>query len=257
MNEFLEIDPILAEICAELAKKPPEPKLVFLDEYCTSQCEFFNVCKANHDACIKCEVDGVLKTLSDRESQILKWRCGYEGKVRTQKDLAADFCVTTTRIQEIERKALRKLRHPSRIKYLQPFLYTALSQGKDNCYARFFTKIYKLNPEQIQNILNNGPFVVKKKENPQHMQRIKEEISPSSGIEELGLSIRAFNCLWRAGFQTVDDLLKYPSEKFLRIRNLGRRSLSEVCAKLKEIGFQDKASEIEQVQNGLFENKNE
>lgn len=246
MNEVPELTPIITELCAEFVKKPSAPDLIYSDDYCSNQCEFFGDCKANHDACIKHEVDGILNTLSDREHHILKLRCGYEGKVRTQKDLGLQFNIATTRVQQIETSILRKLRHPTRIKKIQPFMNLALSRGKENFYARLFTKVFKLNQEQIQNILQDGPPIEEKKAYTQPMEQTRKEISPSTSIESLELSIRSFNCLYRAGFRTVEDILKCPPEKLLRIRNLGRKSSEEVLVKLKDVGFSDKFYEVEQ-----------
>ena len=55
-------------------------------------------------------------------------------------------------------------------------------------------------------------------------------------IEELELSVRAFNCLKRAGINTVGDLRKLSDEDFMKIRNLGRKSADEVKEKLAEFG---------------------
>ena len=57
-------------------------------------------------------------------------------------------------------------------------------------------------------------------------------------IEELDLSVRSFNCLKRAGINTVQDLINKSEEDMMKVRNLGRKSLEEVLAKLKELGLQ-------------------
>ena len=57
-------------------------------------------------------------------------------------------------------------------------------------------------------------------------------------IEELELSVRSFNCLKRAGINTVNDLISKSAEDMMKVRNLGRKSLEEVLAKLKELGLQ-------------------
>ena len=57
-------------------------------------------------------------------------------------------------------------------------------------------------------------------------------------IDELELSVRSFNCLKRAGINTVEELTNKTSEDMMKVRNLGRKSLEEVLAKLKELGLQ-------------------
>ena len=56
-------------------------------------------------------------------------------------------------------------------------------------------------------------------------------------IDELELSVRAYNCLKRAGIYTVADLTNRSAEEMMKVRNLGRKSLDEVLAKLKELGL--------------------
>ena len=57
-------------------------------------------------------------------------------------------------------------------------------------------------------------------------------------IEELELSVRSFNCLKRAGINTVQELTSKTPDEMMRVRNLGRKSLEEVLAKLKELGLE-------------------
>jgi RNA polymerase primary sigma factor len=67
----------------------------------------------------------VLKTLTPREEQVLKMRFGVgDGSEHTLEEVGRSFNVTRERIRQIESKALRKLRHPSRAKKLRPFLET-------------------------------------------------------------------------------------------------------------------------------------
>ena len=56
-------------------------------------------------------------------------------------------------------------------------------------------------------------------------------------IEELDLSVRSFNCLKRAGINTVEDLVSKTEDEMMKVRNLGRKSLEEVIEKLHSLGF--------------------
>ena len=56
-------------------------------------------------------------------------------------------------------------------------------------------------------------------------------------IEDLDLSVRSFNCLKRAGINTVEDLINKSEEDMMKVRNLGRKSLEEVIYKLSTLGF--------------------
>ena len=62
-------------------------------------------------------------------------------------------------------------------------------------------------------------------------------------IEELDLSVRSFNCLKRAGINTVEDLINKTEDDMMKVRNLGRKSLEEVVNKLASLGFGLQADE--------------
>ena len=70
----------------------------------------------------------------------------------------------------------------------------------------------------------------------------KEKVLEMS-IDELELSVRSYNCLNRAGINTVEELCNRTPEDMMKVRNLGRKSLEEVLAKLKELGLELNQSE--------------
>ena len=83
--------------------------------------------------------------------------------------------------------------------------------------------------------------------NPPELMSEKEEQSKDKilemTIEDLDLSVRSFNCLKRAGINTVDDLINKSPEDMMKVRNLGKKSFEEVRAKLNSLGFDLAASE--------------
>lgn len=70
----------------------------------------------------------------------------------------------------------------------------------------------------------------------------KEKVLEMS-IDELELSVRSYNCLKRAGINTVEELCSKTSDDMMKVRNLGKKSLEEVLAKLKELGLSLQPSE--------------
>lgn len=78
--------------------------------------------------------------------------------------------------------------------------------------------------------IKNTDIMVEKEEN-------KKDKVLEMTIEELDLSVRSFNCLKRAGINTVEDLVNKSESEMMKVRNLGRKSLEEVVGKLAALGF--------------------
>ncbi len=71
---------------------------------------------------------------------------------------------------------------------------------------------------------------------------VKEKVLEMT-IEELDMSVRSFNCLKRAGIDTVEDLISRTEDEMIRVRNLGKKSLEEVINKLHSLGLELKKDE--------------
>ncbi|TFD98437.1 DNA-directed RNA polymerase subunit alpha [Jeotgalibacillus salarius] len=82
----------------------------------------------------------------------------------------------------------------------------------------------------LTNEAQNAEIMVEKEEDQ------KEKVLEMT-IEELDLSVRSYNCLKRAGINTVQELANKSEEDMMKVRNLGRKSLEEVKAKLDELGL--------------------
>jgi len=74
-------------------------------------------------------------------------------------------------------------------------------------------------------------------------EETKKEKVLEMTVEELDLSVRSYNCLKRAGINTVEDLINRTEEDMMKVRNLGRKSLEEVIQKLAALGLSLKKSE--------------
>lgn len=74
-------------------------------------------------------------------------------------------------------------------------------------------------------------------------EETKKEKVLEMTIEELDLSVRSFNCLKRAGINTVEDIIQKTEEDMMKVRNLGRKSLEEVIFKLENLGLSLKKDE--------------
>ena len=80
----------------------------------------------------------------------------------------------------------------------------------------------------------NAEIMVEKEEDQ------KEKVLEMT-IEEMDLSVRSYNCLKRAGINTIEDLTNKTEDEMMKVRNLGRKSLDEVLGKLHEVGLSLKA----------------
>ena len=78
---------------------------------------------------LKDEIGSVLNTLDERERKILELRFGItDGTTRTLEEVGSEFNVTRERVRQIESKALRKLRHPTRSRRVKQFLDMAAKE---------------------------------------------------------------------------------------------------------------------------------
>jgi DNA-directed RNA polymerase subunit alpha len=78
--------------------------------------------------------------------------------------------------------------------------------------------------------VNDVEIMVEKEED-------KKEKVLEMTVEELDLSVRSYNCLKRAGINTVEELTQKSEEDMMKVRNLGKKSLEEVQRKLSELGL--------------------
>lgn len=112
----------IAQEVASLEAPVGEDKESFLGDFIPDESQLSPVDAASKQL-LKDHLDEVLATLSDREARVLKLRFGLEGnKQMTLEEVGKVFGVTRERIRQIEAKALRKLKHPSRRKKLQDYL---------------------------------------------------------------------------------------------------------------------------------------
>lgn len=166
----------------------------------------------------------MIATLSPRERDILHL---WYAHGMTLREIAAQYEVGQERVRQIEAKAIRKLRHPTRLQYIK----TGVQGMIRNACARVQESAY-------QQGLQEGKASMIAELNGGN----DESLSPENSalictIAELDLSVRAYNCLIRAGYKTVADIMAAGRDKLMRTRNLGRKCYDEVCAKLESLGL--------------------
>ena len=163
----------------------------------------------------------IIGTLTPREATIIKMRFGLDGEgTKLLEEVSKVFDISPQRVRQIEAKALRKLRHPSRAKRL---------------IAWFF------NDPDGNNLAVINKRIAKLKQTPAYQEY--EQLSkwreyatntqPNNAryLENTELSVRAFNCLKRAGINTTAELARMTDEDLRKVRNLGEGCIAEIREK--------------------------
>ena len=128
--------------------------------------------------------------------------------------------------------------------------------GQDAKYDRLVMEIYtdgSITPQMAISLaskilIDHLDIITNVREEVNGMESIMKENNnevthreQSMMIEDLDLSVRSYNCLKRAGIQTVDELTQKTEEEMIRVRNLGKKSMKEVKEKITELGLSFKA----------------
>jgi len=170
-------------------------------------------------------ISAAVATLSEREQGVLA--CRFQRKL-TLEQTAKEYCVTRERIRQIEAKALRKLRHPIKANMMKAVPLTEL-QAHVSEHQRLLDEYAWLKKAFVA--------LAQKKAEPGVIIPMAEYASRlEMPIEHLDLSVRSYNCLRKAGKNTVGDVAEMTVNELSKVRNLGRKSMEEVMQKLRELG---------------------
>ena len=101
--------------------------------------------------------------------------------------------------------------------------------------AKLMNEYNELFIELVENMANTS-ILVSREEDKVHKLLVMS-------VEDMDLSVRSYNCLKRAGINTVEDLIKKTEDDMLKVKNLGRKSLDEVIHKLESLGLGLKTNE--------------
>lgn len=177
-----------------------------------------------------------LDTLEDIERDVLIDR--YRNK-KTFQSIAEKLGVSRVTVSSIEARAIRKLRHPI---VLNEIKYISIEN-----YRKALSKVMEL--EELTHKLNNkcGELEYIIKTSGIEISNIKDREVQSNfmavQIEELGLSVRSYNCLKRHGINSLSELLNMTMDEVYEIRNLGNKSYKEVIDVVNNLGYQFKVRE--------------
>ena len=153
----------------------------------------------------------VLHSLTERERRVLDFR--YKDGL-TFEGIGKHECVTRERIRQIHAKSLRKLRHPDRLNYLKHGVSGVIARKTESAREAALASLPK--PDKPEDIT----------------------------LEELELSVRSYNCLKRAGKNTLRELSEMTFDELCHVRNIGKKSVDEICAVLTKYGIRLKTGGI-------------
>lgn len=174
----------------------------------------------NEDCLLPFDVEGslayVLTTLPEREHNSLVMY--YKDKM-TYAAIAKVYNISTDRARQIIIHALHKLRHHNRIQYITKGVSGIIEEQK--------TSFLRDELNEIRALIADCDAI------PTTDARRKR----STPLEHLELSVRSYNCLYRAGIRTLGEIADLSPEKLANIRNIGRRSYCEIMDVLTKSGY--------------------
>ena len=191
------------------------------------------------------QINAVKQALQDRlteqEYAIIAYRFGFEDGNAHNLEQTGEYLKTTRdSVRQIETKALKKLQHRNTLPALIPSSdkqraeVTALMSEleeirKDPIFKRTADLMYKLRK------ISKAPFDVAE----EAKTYLSNGMLDFSDIDRLGLSVRAYNCLRRAGVNTVADIICLSKEDWPKVRNLAPSTKKEIEEKVHAIGYTD------------------
>ena len=173
----------------------------------------------------------IQKTLTEREGRVLDMR--YK-RYMTMAAIGEEYGLRAERIRQIEAKGVRKLRHPSRSRYILMGMEGYINYLRD-------TAVDERLREYKKEIISLEKKIAELTDTEYEEEKNELENAP---LAELDLSVRTFNILYRAGYSTVKELLDADAEKIVSLPNLGLKNFSDLIDVLSEKGFGWKSAEL-------------
>ena len=165
----------------------------------------------------------VISTLGYREQDILRMR--FEER-KSRSEIGEFFGIGQERVRQIENKTLRSLRVSTRWNYMKLGIDGYMRWVKERAYGEGYKTGYDQGYKDGYSDGQNGV------EQPS----ISEELL-NHPIDSLGLSVRAYNCLLRAGCERVGDAVRLSEDQIQRIRNLGAKTANEIACAIRDLGI--------------------
>jgi len=194
-------------------------------------CTVFRVETDNFD-CNPCGVFAALETLTERETLALFYRYnnGY-----TLREVGETLNISFQRCRQLIHKAINKLRHP--VRSYKMSISKCIEKFKNDC--DFYKNGYDKALLYIDELKEHNAYLESMLPKAPPFRDLNEKAYFSS-IRELGLKVRSYNCLNRAGYRVLGDILKIENlNDIKKIRNLGEQSYKDLINVIVENGFSE------------------
>ena len=176
--------------------------------------------------------------LSKEEFDVIKCRFGLDGKEpKTLSEIGKTMGMKPERVRQIEAKAMRKLRHPNNSHYLEAAVIGEVGEVEDvvtfnNKLAETQIELEKVRAENLylKKVLHSNPEIVME-------CGALSETYLETPIEDIELSVRTYNCLKRAGKNTLGDISSMTIDELKNIKGINESSIIEVESLLKQRGL--------------------
>lgn len=162
--------------------------------------------------------------LTEREAEIIHMRYKYG---MDYVNIGKEFGVTRERIRQIEKKAITKLGYPSHIKWLTIGVSGIISENAIKAKETAVNQNVLLAIENITSIRDDLYKIINSDEIVKKIDEY-EPVNLDKPINIDDLSVRSYNCLFRANIRTLRNLTETTTGQLMELRNLGKRSLDEV-----------------------------
>lgn len=155
---------------------------------------------------------------------------------KSYDQIGNELGVTRERIRQIEIRALRQMRNPKCrallstgiAEYISQIRITA-AESSANKQIAAATEVIKIASDRLSKITGDDELAVM-------MEKELLKSRRTIGIDDMGLSVRSFNILARAGLRTVDDILNYGDLR--NVQHIGEKCLDEITQKIRNLGFE-------------------
>ena len=200
----------------------------------------------------------VLKTLTPREEGVIRKRFGINMELHTLEQVGEFYGITRERVRQIESKAIRKLRHPSRSRRLKPLTLPLKTRLAETISILASLELGETDFTKQEQYLQKIEYVqsLKKQLDTAHayIQALEQRLEGiihepifehkdsllllGKSIDDCEFSLRTYNCLKKGKINNIGELLQKTEKDLVKIRCFGKKSLTEVKDFLKSLGLQ-------------------